>query len=112
MKIALPVSKNKLCTHFGHCETFIVFDVDMEAKRINDHVSFTAPPHEPGKLPQWLAGKGVQCVLAGGMGSRAIDLFHENGVKVVTGIKTGEPESIVNDFLRDSLVTGENACDH
>ena len=34
MKIALPVSDNKLCLHFGHCEKFEVFDVDDTTKKI------------------------------------------------------------------------------
>jgi len=55
---------------------------------------------------------GVNIVLAGGMGSRAQQLFAENGAKVVTGAPMGTPESIVNQYLSNSLVTGDNACDH
>jgi ATP-binding protein involved in chromosome partitioning len=112
MKIALPVSDSKLCMHFGHCERFEVFDVDDDSKEITAHSAFDAPPHQPGLLPRWLAEKGVTCVIAGGMGSRAVDIFRENGVNVITGAQPGEPDSIVRDFIQGRLVAGENVCDH
>jgi ATP-binding protein involved in chromosome partitioning len=112
MKIALPVSDNKLCMHFGHCERFEVFDVDDDTKEITARATFDAPPHQPGLLPRWLAEKGVTCVIAGGMGSRAVDIFRENGVSVVTGANAVEPDSIVKDFIQGRLIAGENVCDH
>ena len=112
MKIALPVSDGKLCLHFGHCERFEVFDVDGDTKQITARATFDAPPHEPGLLPRWLAEKGVECVIAGGMGSRAVAIFKENGVNVVTGAQAGEPGTIVRDFLDGQLVAGANVCDH
>ncbi len=112
MKIALPISDNKLCMHFGHCERFEVFDVDDDTKEITARATFDAPPHQPGLLPRWLAEKGVTCVIAGGMGSRAVDIFRENGVSVVTGANAGEPDSIVKDFIQGRLIAGENVCDH
>ena len=112
MKIALPVSDNKLCPHFGHCEKFEVFDVDDQTKKITARFTFDAPPHEPGLLPRWLAEKGVKCVIAGGMGSRAISIFKENGVNVVTGAQAGDPGAIVKDYIGGRLAAGANVCDH
>ncbi|HOK02001.1 MAG TPA: NifB/NifX family molybdenum-iron cluster-binding protein [Spirochaetota bacterium] len=112
MKIAVPVADNRLCMHFGHCEQFILFDVDRENKKILSQSSITPPPHEPGLLPRWLSEKGVSCVLAGGMGARAISLFKEKGVEVITGAPALEPSDVVNKFLDGSLVTGANTCDH
>ncbi len=71
MKIALPVTNEKLCTHFGHCEKFAIFDIDEKNKNVSSATYIDAPPHEPGLLPRWLSEKGVNCVIAGGMGSRA-----------------------------------------
>lgn len=112
MKIALPVTDNKLCTHFGHCEKFEVFDVNDQTKKIIARFTFDAPPHEPGLLPRWLADKGVKCVIAGGMGSRAITIFKENGVNVITGAQSGDPEAIVKDYIEGRLAAGANVCDH
>ena len=112
MKIAIPVTDNKLCTHFGHCEKFEVFDVNDNTKNITGRATFTAPPHEPGLLPRWLADKGVKCVIAGGMGSRAVTIFKENGVNVITGAQTGDPGEILKEYMEGRLVTGSNVCDH
>ncbi len=112
MKIAIPTAEGKLCMHFGHCETFALIDIDADKNSIVSTQSVEPPPHEPGLLPRWLAEKGVNCVIAGGMGARAVTLFEERGIKVVTGAQGGSPEEIVKQFLSNSLTTGANACDH
>jgi predicted Fe-Mo cluster-binding NifX family protein len=112
MKIALPVANGKLCMHFGHCEKFAVFDVNENSTSVTASVYLDAPPHQPGLLPRWLAGHGVKCVIAGGMGSRAVDIFRENGVRVITGAQPGDPGKIVEDYLQGRLETGDNVCDH
>ncbi len=112
MKIAIPVANDKLCLHFGHCERFILFDVDEKSRAITGETSVDAPPHEPGLLPAWLAEKGVTCIIAGGMGSRAQNLFSERTISVVTGAPSGDPKTVANDFLAGRLASGPNACDH
>lgn len=112
MKIAIPVAEGKLCMHFGHCEEFQLFDVDVNKKNIISASAVTPPPHEPGLLPGWIAGKGVNFVIAGGMGSRAVNLFKEQGIDVITGAPAGDPRSVVENYLNGKLITGSNACDH
>lgn len=114
MKIALPIAGDQLCMHFGHCERFDFFNVDLETKEIISKESFTPPPHEPGLYPRLLGQKGANVIIAGGMGPRAQELFNQNGVRVIVGASpaSGSPEEIVKSFLADSLQTGANACDH
>ena len=112
MKIAIPVANDRLCLHFGHCEKFMLFDVDPARKTVTAETSLEAPPHQPGLLPAWLAERGVTCVIAGGMGGRAQGLFGERNISVVTGAPSGDPKAIVDDFLAGRLETGPNACDH
>ena len=71
-----------------------------------------APEHEPGLLPAWLADKGASFIIAGGMGSRAQQLFAGQGITVVTGAAPAEPMAVVRQFLEGALVTGDNVCDH
>ncbi len=111
MKFAVPTNEGKLCMHFGHCEAFALIDTDPEGRVVNE-TYVTPPPHEPGLLPPWLAQQGVNCIIAGGMGSRAQQLFAQQGVKVVTGAQEGEPRAAVENFLKGTLVTGANTCDH
>lgn len=112
LRFAVPTSDGLLCPHFGHCQEFTLVDVDAASKQILSVSSIPAPEHEPGLLPAWLADKGAGFIIAGGMGSRAQQLFTEQGVSVVVGASAGEPESVVRQFLDGNLVTGENVCDH
>ncbi len=111
MKFAVPTNDKKLCAHFGHCEAFALIDADTDG-RLGNETYITPPPHEPGLLPPWLAQQGVNCVIAGGMGARAQHLFAEAGVRVVTGAEGEYPREVVENYLKGTLVTGTNTCDH
>ena len=112
MRVAIPVCEGVLSMHFGHCKKFALLDVDPDTKAIMGVTELDPPPHEPGLLPRWLYEKGVNLVIAGGMGVRAKQLFKQAGVNVVTGASSAEPESVVRDFLAGNLVTGANVCEH
>ena len=112
MRIAIPVTEGKLSAHFGHCEEFALIDADRESKTITATEMLAAPPHEPGLLPRWLAEKGAEMIIAGGMGGRAQGLFQQQKIAVVVGAPSDTPDAIVNAYLGGALVTGENVCDH
>ena len=108
MKFAIPMANGKLATHFGHCQVFAL--IDVEGDQITNKEFLIPPPHEPGILPQWLSQKGTSVVIAGGMGHRAIDLFNQAGITVVTGAPSDEPEALVKNYLNNTLVIGDNLC--
>jgi ATP-binding protein involved in chromosome partitioning len=110
MKFAVPTNDKKLCQHFGHCEAFAI--MEAEDGRVVSETYIDAPAHEPGLLPKWLGEKGVQCIIAGGMGSRAKGLFSERGINVITGAQAEDPRQAVELYLKGSLETGVNTCDH
>ena len=110
MKVAVPLAGGLLCNHFGHCEQFAV--IQVTAGRMGEAELHTPPPHEPGVLPAWLGGLGVNLIIAGGMGQRAISLFTQQGIKVIVGAPNLAPEALVSSYLAGSLVSGGNVCDH
>ncbi|TFH15219.1 MAG: chromosome partitioning protein ParA [Lentisphaerales bacterium] len=112
MRIAIPVAEGKLAMHFGHCEQFALIDTDPETKTIVKVAMETPPAHEPGVLPKWLAEKGANVIIGGGMGSRAQSLFAEQKIEVVVGAPADLPENIVKAYLAGTLASGENVCDH
>ncbi|MFZ5807492.1 MAG: NifB/NifX family molybdenum-iron cluster-binding protein [Verrucomicrobiota bacterium] len=112
MKIAIPLADGKLTNHFGHCASFALVDAQPETKSILKREDVEAPPHEPGLLPPWLAKKGVTTIIAGGMGQRALNLFAEQGIQVITGAPSQTPEKLVLAHLAGTLQVGANACDH
>jgi predicted Fe-Mo cluster-binding NifX family protein len=109
-KIAIPVVNGLLSAHFGHCQYFLIADVvEGEIKQITEEVP---PPHEPGIIPRWLSSKGVNTVLVGGIGQKAVALFRQFGVTPVIGVPEKDPRELIEDFLSDKLVTGANQCSH
>ena len=112
MKIAIPASDGKLCMHFGHCEKFVLIDVDQASKTITAKAELVPPPHEPGLLPKWLGEQKADMIIAGGMGQRAKTLFDEQNISVIVGAPVEVPENIVYAYLNNKLEQGVNVCDH
>lgn len=110
MKYAVPLANGILCAHFGHCEQFAVMSVENKKILLKELV--TPPPHEPGVLPEWLASMGVSVVIAGGMGSRAQELFRARDIEVIVGASEETPEELIAQHLEGALKTGQNVCDH
>lgn len=112
MRIAIPIADGKLAMHFGHCEQFAIIDVNPATKQIMKEDFLEAPEHQPGLLPKWLKEKGANIILAGGMGSRAQNLFAQNEIQVVIGVPCETPKKLVEAYLDGTLKSGENICDH
>lgn len=112
MKVAVPTVEGQLARHFGHCRTFMIFDVDDNSGSVEGSEASEPPPHEPGVLPKWLNEKDVEVVVAGGMGRRAQDLFQQSGIEVVVGAQPEDPQTAVEQYLAGQLETGENPCAH
>lgn len=108
MRFAIPMANGKLTAHFGHCQMFAL--IDVERNEITNTKFLEPPPHEPGILPKWLGQQGTNVVIAGGMGRRAIDLFNQAGITVITGAPSEAPETLVKHYLNNTLVMGENLC--
>lgn len=112
MRIAIPLSNGQMAQHFGHCQRFALVDVEPAAKSITAYSEVEAPPHQPGLLPVWLKERGVNLVIAGGMGGRALSLFAEASIAVITGAAGGAARTLAQQYLDGALETGPNACDH
>ena len=112
MRIAIPLADGRLAQHFGHCGTFALVDVDLERREILARHDLPAPDHQPGLLPPWLAERGANLILAGGLGARAQQLFAGHGITVVVGVPSEPPETLVAAWMAGTLASGENVCDH
>jgi predicted Fe-Mo cluster-binding NifX family protein len=100
LKIAVACKREMVTEHFGHCEQFFIYDV--RNNRIVNSKSTPNPGHKPGALPNFLHDMGVNVVISGGMGSRAVEMFCEKGIEVFTGV-TGDAFSSVISYLKGSL---------
>ena len=111
MKYAVPVNHGKLEPHFGHCGEFMLINLD-ETGQVTASETIASPGHACGYLPGWLAGKGVNVILAGGMGLTPRMLFQQNNVKVVLGVQESDPQKAVVSHFNRTLAYGANICEH
>lgn len=110
MKIVVPSKDEKLCGHFGNCEYFSFVETDPDIGKI---LSIEKKIPEGGVSCQsagWIAAQGADVVLAGGMGQRPMDMFTQNGVEVIPGCEELNVETVVRQYLDNTLSRGENTC--
>lgn len=110
MKIVIPTAEGKLCGHFGHCESFSFVEINPETKEI---ISIEERIPEDGiscQSASWISAQGANMVLAGGMGGKPVGLLSQNGVEVVLGCPELPIKEVVEKYMNNSLVTGENTC--
>ncbi|MBN1954702.1 MAG: NifB/NifX family molybdenum-iron cluster-binding protein [Anaerolineae bacterium] len=72
--------------HFGRCPYFIL--VDLDGRDVRAVSSISNPyyaQHQPGQVPNFIHSQGVNVMLTGGMGGRAISSFQQYGIQPVTG---------------------------
>jgi len=111
MKYATPVSGGMLSAHFGQSTEFILFDVDNNGQTVSKQTISTAA-HNCGSLPILLADKGVNVVLAGGMGMGPRLAFKRHNIQVVLGVTEIDPEKAVLHHFNGTLISGQNVCEH
>ena len=100
MKIAVATDNKQASAHFGHCEGFLVYEVN-EGRIVNKN--FTPNPgHRPGFLPVFLKELDINVIIAGGMGASAQQIFNENGIEVVVGAE-GISDDLVENFIKGNL---------
>jgi predicted Fe-Mo cluster-binding NifX family protein len=107
MKIAISTDGKTVSPHFGRCPSFTV--MDMEDGKLKNKEVLNNPGHSPGFIPQFLADKGVSCIIAGGMGNRAAALFEQADIDVVLGVK-GEIDEVIRKIIDGTLEGGESIC--
>lgn len=110
MRIVIPTENDKLCSHFGHCESFTFVDVNPETREILNIETRVPEEGISCQSAGWISEQGTNIVLAGGMGGRPMDIFTRNGVQVVTGCPELPVKELVAEYLDGVLATGENAC--
>lgn len=88
--------------HFGHCEVFTL--VDVEGSDIKEVSTLENGKHQHGgclRPVETLLMKGVQAVVAGGMGLNPLRGFRAAGIDVFVGKGTTVKEMV------DSYLSGE-----
>jgi len=107
LKIAVASDNGMVTQHFGHCESFMIFDV--ENGKIVKSEAVVSPGHRPGFLPNFLHDLGVNVIISGGMGGGAIEIFNQKEIKVIIGA-SGVSEAAAEAYLRGNLTSTGSVC--
>lgn len=110
-KIAVTTDENhNVFQHFGHCETFTVFEVEGNSLVGKSTLKNAGSGHAA--TVDLLKEMGVNVVICGGIGSAAMGLLMDEDILVVPGMQ-GDIEVAVASFLDGATVTSTVAnCDH
>ncbi len=109
MKVAISTDKEYVSPHFGRCEYYTIVEVEQE--NILKKEKIPNPGHQPGFLPSFLAEKGVNTIIAGGMGRRAQGLFAQKNIEAIIGVQ-GKVDDVIDKFVKRELEAGEDLCEH
>ena len=108
MKIAVTSEtpqglESKVNHHFGRCPYYTIVTVENGAIASAQAIPNPgADGHGPGELPALIKQLGVDVLLTGGMGPRAVDFFTRYGIEVATGAQ-GTVRSAVEAYLAGRL---------
>lgn len=108
MRVALAVDNNMITEHFGHCEYFVLYDV--ENKEIKGSEIVKNPPHQRGALPKFLKKHRVDAIITGNMGKMAVNLIKSLNIECYRGVK-GELVDVINAYVDGTLQFDERECD-
>ncbi|MHB1483795.1 MAG: NifB/NifX family molybdenum-iron cluster-binding protein [Saccharofermentanales bacterium] len=107
IKIAVASEGDNITEHFGHCETFNIFEA--ENNKIISAAVIPNPGHKPGFLPNYLNDIGVNVIISGGMGGGAIEIFNEKKIEVIIGAQ-GDARESVKRYLNGELESSGSIC--
>lgn len=93
--------------HFGRCPYYVFVDLEgQEVRQVSAEANPFYDQHAPGQVPTFIHQQGVDVMLTGGMGRRAIGFFEQYGVQPVTGA-SGTVRHALEQFLGGQLQGAE-----
>lgn len=117
MRIAVTTQGNDLGaqidSRFGRAPKFLVLDTEtMRFDVVANSQSLDLSQGAGIQSAQNVLAHKPDVVLTGNCGPKAFRVLKAAGIKVVTGAPADSPESLVRQYLSDSLVTEASVCDH
>ena len=110
MKIAVTYENGQVFQHFGHTESFKIYQTggkDIESEEV---VGTGGSGH--GALAGFLKERDVNVLICGGIGGGAKNALAEAGITLVGGV-SGSADQAVRDYRDGNLeVDSEATCDH
>jgi predicted Fe-Mo cluster-binding NifX family protein len=109
MKVAISTDQGYVSAHFGRCLSYTI--IEIKEGQVLSREEIPNPGHQPGFLPEYLSEKGVNCIIAGGMGPRAQGLFANKNIEAIIGVQ-GAVDEVIENFIKQELEVGDDLCGH
>ena len=109
MKIAVTYDNGQVFQHFGHTETFKIYDIE-DGKIIKSEVVGNGG-YGHGSLAGYLKDMGVTSLICGGIGGGARNMLGDAGITVYPGA-SGDADKQVEAFIKGSLDYDPNTTCH
>ena len=123
MKIAVTYENGEIFQHFGHTETFKIYDIADDKVVSAEVVDTNGSGH--GALAGFLVAHGVDTLICGGIGGGAQNALAQAGIRLFGGV-SGNADEAVNALLAGNLGydpdvhcnhhdhhgEGHSCCDH
>lgn len=107
MRTVISTEGSMVAAHFGRCPSFTIVDIGDGAVQKKEEIE--NPGHQPGFLPEFFRLKGVNCIVAGGMGVKAKMMFSDHDIETVIGV-SGGVDDVIAKLCDGSLQGGESLC--
>ncbi len=109
MKIAVTYENGTVFQHFGHTETFKLYDVEDGKVVSSEIIGSNGSGH--GALAGLLAQNEIAVLICGGLGGGAKNALQDAGIEVISGAQ-GDADAAVEAYLKGELVSAGVNCDH
>jgi predicted Fe-Mo cluster-binding NifX family protein len=110
MKIAVPTKNNAVDEHFGHCDTYTIFETDANKNIVSKEVlRWSQGCGCKSNIVGTLKEMGVATLLAGNMGQGALNVLLTHEIDVVRGCE-GKIDDLVQKYLAGMLSDKEILC--
>ena len=109
MKIAVPYENGQVFQHFGHTETFKLYEIENNDIVSGEIVPTNGSGHEA--LADFLANLSVNVLLCGGIGDGAQKALTAAGIEICSGAQ-GDADAAVKAYLKGEIESAGVNCDH
>ena len=110
MKLAVTYENGEIFQHFGHTETFKVYDVEDGQIVNSEVVSANGAGH--GALAGFLSDLGVTKLICGGIGGGARNALAEAGIEVYPGAMGNADENAASFVAGNLVYNPDTMCNH
>lgn len=112
MKVAVSLETSQglesvVAHHFGRCPHFALVELaggEIQSCQVIDNPFYAA--HQPGQVPGFIKKQGVEVMISGGMGRRAMQFFEEYDIQPFTGAQ-GTAKEVLGRYLDGDLPEAE-----